>query len=391
MADLALFSLILVALAIGYFAGRAEKKRRRPPSDASSLSSEYFVGLNYLLNEQTDEAIESFIRALEINSDTVETFVVLGRLFRQRGEIEKAIQAHQDLLARPSLTREQTLDVQLELAHDYQKAGLLDRAETLLEDIVQKNWKSWKEAFNTLLSIYEVEKEWQKAIVLVGKLKGSAADEYSFRLSHYHCELAEQALNNSDLLQARKSLRLAGNVSKSNARVSLLQGALEIKAGNYRDAIRCLERIADQDQGFVPESITMLEQCYGEMRSRRGLTSYLGRCLRERPTSAVVMASARLISDQQGEKEAGRFMAEQIIKRPSLKGLNALIDMHLHLTEGRARQNLMLLRDLTGRLAASKPVYQCGQCGFTGKELHWNCPKCHEWGAISPILGLEGE
>ncbi len=391
MADIALFALTLVALAIGFYAGRAERKRRLPDGDSDSLSSEYFVGLNYLLNEQTDEAIESFIRALEVNSDTVETFVVLGRLFRQRGEVEKAIQAHQDLLARPSLTREQTLDVQLELARDYLKAGLLDRAEILLEDIVNNNWRGWKDSFNTLLSIYETEKEWSKAVALVGRLKGGAAEEYSFRLSHYYCETAEEALKNSDVLRARKDLRRAGSVHRDNVRVSLLIGRMEMHTGHYREAVKALERIADQNRDFVPESITMLEQCYAEMRSIRGLTSYLGRCLRESPTSAVVLASARLIAGQQGEKEAGRFMAEQVIKRPSLKGLNALIDIHLNMTEGRARQNLQMLRELTGRLADSKPVYCCKQCGFTGKELYWNCPQCHEWGAIAPILGLEGE
>ncbi|WP_281645508.1 lipopolysaccharide assembly protein LapB [Parendozoicomonas sp. Alg238-R29] len=391
MADVALLILIFVSLGVGVLLGRYEKYRRSSTESADSLSSEYFVGLNYLLNEQTDEAIESFIRALEVNGDTVETFVVLGRLFRQRGQLDKAIQAHQDILARPSLTREQMLDVQLELAKDYVTAGLFDRAEALLEDIVRQSWRGWRESFNTLLFVYETEKDWKKCVLLVGRLKGQASDDYSFRLSHYYCELAEMAIDHSDVLGARKYLKLAGHGHRSNVRVSLLLGRLEMAAGNFRDAIRALEKIAEQDKRYISESIPQLEESYSHIRSARGLTSYLGRCLRDAPSSAVIMASARLVALQQGDKEAGRFVAEQIVKRPSLKGLNALIDLHLQMAEGRAKQNLAMLRGLTGRLENSKPVHRCEQCGFEGKELHWSCPKCHEWGTIKPIMGLEGE
>ena len=391
MPDFSLLILILVALGIGYFLGRYEKRRRHDVERVDSLNSEYFVGLNYLLNEQTDEAIESFIRALEINGDTVETFVVLGRLFRQRGELDKAIQAHQDLLARPSLTRDQMLDVQLELAKDYMAGGLFDRAEALLEDIVRQSWRGWRESFNTLLAIYETEKEWKQAIALVSQLRGQVADDYALRLSHYYCESAEVAMGRSDMLSARKYLKQASNAYRSNARVSLLTGRLEMALGSYREAVRSFERIAEQDKGYISESIPLLEEAYTNLRSVRGLTAYLSRCLKEAPSSAVVMASARQVAVQQGDKEAGRFVAEQIVKRPSLKGLNALIDLHLQMSEGRAKQNLSMLRGLTGRLENSKPVYRCGKCGFEGKELHWSCPKCHEWSSVKPIMGLEGE
>ncbi len=391
MSDLTLMLLIFCALAMGYGLGRYEKRRRLVQQQSAGLSSEYFVGLNYLLNEQTDEAIESFIRAIEVNSDTVETFVVLGRLFRRRGELEKAIQTHQDLLARPSLTREQVLDVQLELARDYMKAGLFDRAEALLEDIVRQSWPGWRESFNTLLSIHETVKDWNKAVELLGRLKGSVAEDYAFRLSHFYCELAEQALARSDVLGARRALKQASVVHRYNVRASLLWGQLEFKAGNYRDAIKHLEKIIEQNSSYLPESISLLESCYSQMRSQRGLSAYLGRCLKEAPSAAVVLASARLIAQQQGEKEAGRFVAEQIIRRPSLKGLNALIDIHMQMSEGRSRQNLTLLRELTGRLENSKPVYRCSSCGFDGKELHWHCPQCHQWGEGAPIMGLEGE
>ena len=391
MPDVALFVLIFISLGVGFAIGRRERERHHRRRASTELDGEYFVGLNYLLNEQTDEAIESFIRALEVGSDSVDTFMITGRLFRQRGELDRAIQTHQDLLARPSLNREQMLDVQLELARDYMKAGLFDRAETLLKDIVAINWRGWRDSLNHLLSIYEKEKEWKKAITLLAPLKGSLAQEFADRRCHYLCEQAETALHRSDLLRARKYLRQALLTNAGNVRVSLLLGQLELLANNPREAIRVLEKIIDQNRTFIPESIGLLEQAYEQLNSQRGLSRYLERCLQETPSAAVIMASARLLASEQGEKEAANFVAEQIIRRPSLKGLNALIDIHLQMAEGQAHHNLAMLRELTGRLEDSKPVYRCCQCGFDGKELYWQCPRCHEWGSINPIMGLEGE
>ena len=380
---------MVASLAIGYALGRCERARK---SDAQSqgVSSEYFVGLNYLLNEQTDEAIESFIRALKVNSEAVETFMVLGRLFRRRGELDRAIQIHQDLLARPSLSRERVLDVQLELARDYKKAGVFDRAETLLRDIVRQYWPGRRASIQTLLSIYEREKEWDKAVQLVSSLKGAQASSLESQHSHYLCQLAEKALRQSDLLSARKFLRLATKVYDQNVRVSLLKGQVELEIGNPRAAIRALERIIEQDRAFIPESVSLLENGYSRLRSQRGLSAYLGRCLREAPSAAVIMAYARSIIREQGEAEAERFVAEQIGRCPSLKGLNILIDLHLQTVDGHARHNLVILRELTGRLESSKSLYRCHQCGFDGRELHWQCPSCHQWATVRPIVGLEG-
>ena len=391
MFDPLLLALILVSMAAGFFLGYRQRKQSQRQRQDGSLNSEYFVGLNYLLNEQTDEAIESFIKALEINADTIDTYIVLGRLFRRRGEIEKAIQAHQDLLARPSLSREQSLRVQLELAHDYIKAGLLDRGESLLEDMLKTPWSGADESVQLLLSVYEQEKEWQRAIDVIHQAQGVESHRYQHQLAHYHCELAEAALEGNDVLTARKNLRLAFARDRDNVRATLILGSLECSLKNYRESARILQRIYQQNPLFISESIPLLERCFEALWSSRGLSVYLGKCLREYPSAAVVLASARLIARQQGDKEAGRFIAEQIVKRPSLKGLNALIDLNIENTEGRPRQNLMLLRELTGRLLESKPVYRCTQCGFDGKTLHWCCPRCHEWGTTEPIMGIEGE
>lgn len=390
MFDPLLLLLILMSMSAGFFLGNRQRKRhhgRQLHND--SLSDEYFVGLNYLLNEQTDEAIESFIKALEINAaDTIDTYIVLGRLFRRRGELDKAIYTHQDLLARPSLTREQSLRVQLELAHDYVKAGLLDRGESLLEDMLKTSWSGADESVKLLLSVYEQEKEWQKAIEIIRLVQGGS-DQYNLQLAHYYCELAEVALENNDVLTARKNLRLA--CARNCVRATLLLGRLECSMKNCRESARILQRIYQQNPVFISESIPLLERSFDALWSGRGWSVYLDKCLREYPSTAVVLASARLVARQKGDQEAGRFIVEQIVKRPSLKGLNALIDLNIQNTEEHPKQDLILLRELTERLLATKPVYRCSYCGFDGRTLHWCCPRCHEWGKTEPIMGVEGE
>ncbi|MCK5893592.1 MAG: lipopolysaccharide assembly protein LapB [Endozoicomonadaceae bacterium] len=389
MFDPLLLLLILVSMLAGFFLGNRQRKQHRYRQfHNDSLNGEYFVGLNYLLNEQTDEAIESFIKALEINVDTIDTYIVLGRLFRRRGELDKAIHTHQDLLARPSLTREQSLRVQLELAHDYVKAGLLDRGESLLEDMLKTSWSGSDESVKLILSVYEQEKEWQKAIDII-RLVQKGGGQYNLQLAHYYCELAEVALESNDVLTARKNIRIA--CARDCVRATLLLGRLECSMKNYRESARVLQRIYQQNPVFISESIPLLEHSFDALWSARGLSVYLEKCLREYPSTAVVLASARLVARQKGDQEAGRFIVEQIVKRPSLKGLSALIDLNIHNSEARPKQNLILLRELTECLLATKPVYRCSYCGFDGKALHWCCPKCHEWGKTEPIMGVEGE
>ncbi|ELT98909.1 hypothetical protein CAPTEDRAFT_129339, partial [Capitella teleta] len=162
MPDIALLGLILAAIVIGYFLGWRDQRKRRG-DDPGRLSKDYFVGLNYLINEQTDEAIDVFIKALDSNNDTVDTYLALGSLFSKRGEVEKSIRVHQDLLARPSLTSIQSFQVQLALAQNYSSAGLLDRAESILIDLSRQNHDLRDQALQQLLRVYEQEREWDKA------------------------------------------------------------------------------------------------------------------------------------------------------------------------------------------------------------------------------------
>ena len=186
-----LWLLLPLAAASGWLAGWYGKRRRESVAAADDLRSNYFKGINYLLNEQPDKAIEAFIKVLEVDSETVETHLALGNLYRRRGEVDRAIRIHQNLIARPNLESEQRSEALLELGHDYLSAGLLDRAENLLQELADGG-DYRVQALRQLIDIYEQEKDWSKAIACGHLLEKVTGNHLSPVIAHYQCELAER-------------------------------------------------------------------------------------------------------------------------------------------------------------------------------------------------------
>ena len=393
MPDIALLGVILAAILVGYILGRRDQTRRNQDQDRS-LSKDYFVGLNYLLNEQTDEAIETFIKVLDINNDAVDTYLALGSLFCRRGEVEKSIRVHQDLLARPSLTPNQSLQVQLALAKDYFSAGLLDRAETILVDISRQNNDYRDAALQQLLKVYERERDWHPAIEVAEQLRRSRGDQYAVYLAHYYCEQAEIDLRSNNRVATRRAIRNAFARDKNSVRASLLLGQIEFEEGNYKEAFKVLQRISRQNMDYISLSIPLLEMTSERLGSRSSMGSYLARCLNERPGSAIILAMTRLLLRDYGELRAIEFLTDQLEKCPTLKGVHVLINLQLRYKERGmtgVKDNLNLIHRLTEKILESKPVYSCENCGFSGEKMHWQCPSCHSWQAVKPIQGIEGE
>ena len=385
-------TLLFVAIVIGWLLGKIET--RRQPSSAnnnSSLSREYFHGINLLLNERQDEAMEVFLRTLQVSPDTVDTYLVMGSLFRRRGEVDRAIRIHQDLLARPSITKEQQSTVRLELAKDYLKAGLFDRSERILKELVEEGGNQVLDCLEKLLSIYEQEKEWQDAVTVAHQLINKGQGKYTTRLAHYHCELAEAAMEVNDAVASRRQLKKAIQADKNCVRASLIQAHLENQQQNYKEAVKVLRRIRSQDPDFIPEMLDPLEQSYDGLEQPKEFTKYLFEVLEEHPAISVVIKLAEKVSEVENEQAGAYVLSEYLKKRPSVKGLSRLIEYHIPNTDGAAKDNLSILQAFTHQLIQHKPKYRCHNCGFDGKQLHWHCPSCKEWGTIKPIHGLEGE
>ena len=392
MSDLLLISLLFIAVGLGWLLGRF---RGASPSvtTSNSLQHEYFAGLDYLLSEKTDEAIDSFIRALEVNSDTLPAHIALAKLFRRKGDVEQAIQIHQNLLARPDLSRNDFLRIQIALAKDYFAIGLLDRAEKLLLEINQQNppAETRQKVLTLLTKLYEKEQEWQQALDVARQLTVSETRQLQVELSHYCCELAAEDIKKHRYRQAKSRLSQALEYNDKAVRASLLRAQMEMQQSNWRNAIKDLKAVSQQDPVFVSETISLMATCYERLDRFDEFEAYLRQCLLNTPSTSVMLALADIILVKQGAYPAGIFITDELKKRPAVKGFNRLIDLYIsHATKG-SNESLLVLRGLTGQLEQSKPVYLCHRCGFSGKSLLWQCPSCQSWGTTKPIQGLEGE
>ena len=384
-----LWLLLPVAALSGWYAARRSGEQGFG-GESSIVRSAYFKGINYLLNEQPDKAIEVFTRMVEVDSDTVETHLALGNLFRRRGEVDRAIRIHQNLIARPSLSKEQRAYALFELAEDYMRAGLLDRAESLFEELLSLNIHT-EPALRQMLDIYQQEKEWDKAIQIATRLESVAGQEMRQPIAQFYCEQAEQAREKGDTGLCRSLLKRALANDPDCVRASILFGDLERNTGNYKGALKAYQRVKQQDIDYLPEVLTRMQDCYTALGQTEPMADYLREVIEDYPGVSPMLALADLTARAKGEAAAVDFVADQLRRRPSVRGLNRLIRLNMQINGGKARDDLIVLQELFDELLRNRPVYECRHCGFTAKSLYWQCPSCKSWATIKPIKGVEGE
>ena len=390
MNELALLFLLLpVAALSGWVLGRRGSERSSG-ARVSELSTSYFRGLNYLLNEQQDKAIEVFLKLAEINRDTVETHLALGNLFRRRGEVDRAIRVHQHLIARPNLSQDEKTVALLELGEDYMRAGLLDRAETLFTDLVAMDALA-PSALRHLISIYQHERDWNKAIEHARRLEQASGESQASVIAQFHCELAEQARAQGVHDEARRQVAQAFAAEPDCVRASMIEGHIESAAGEIDRAIRAFERVAELDVDYLPEILAPLLDCYARAQRMQRAEEFLLAITERYHGVSPVLALAKLYASTRGEVAAVGFLNRVLRQRPSVRALMALIDVNLHTASGEARENFLILRELTRKLVEGKAMYRCNQCGFGAKAHHWQCPSCKNWGSVRPIHGVVGE
>ena len=390
MSELALLFLLLpVAALSGWVLGRRGSERTSG-ARVSELSTSYFRGLNYLLNEQQDKAIEVFLKLAEFNRDTVETHLALGNLFRRRGEVDRAIRVHQHLIARPNLSEDEKTVALLELGEDYMRAGLLDRAETLFTDLVAMNAQA-PSALKHLIAIYQHERDWNKAIDHARRLQQATGESQGATIAQFYCELAEQARSRGELDEAREHIDEAYSAEAACVRASMIKGHVEAADGHLDRAIAAFEQVAEQDVDYVSEILSPLLDCYACAQQMARAEEFLLGITETYQGVSSVLALARLYTRTQGEAAAVDFLNRALRQRPSVRALMALIDVNLHTASGEARDNFLILRDLTRKLVEGQAMYRCNKCGFGAKAHHWQCPSCKSWGTVRPIHGVVGE
>lgn len=379
--------VMLAALGCAWILGYRARQNRETEQKVN-LPRDYLVGLNYLLNEEPDKAVDVFIKMLEVDSHTVETHLAVGKLFRRRGEVDRAIRIHQNLIARPQLDkvyREQSL---FALGQDYLSAGVLDRAERIFLELVEIKALA-ATALHALLDIYQQEKAWESAIHAAKKLEAVTKKNMQPIIAHYYCELAHATFLKNQHESASQYLKEALDIDRDCVRASLLTAQLEMHRSDYKSALRSLKRIKNQNSDYLSEAIVALASCYEALNEEEKLVEYLMDILEEYPRIPVVLILSERIRKWKGDKVAANFVADYVRRYPSISGLHLFINLYISNAEGRARDDLLILQGLTKKLLADKPDYQCVSCGFSGKSLHWQCPGCKQWSSVKPVHSFE--
>jgi lipopolysaccharide biosynthesis regulator YciM len=388
MIEVLLLALIPAAAWAGWIlakgtTSRGERKRNR------NFSNRYFQGLNYLLDEQPDKAIAVFIEMAEVTADTIETHLALGNLFRRRGEVERAIRIHQNIISKPGLDERQKTRALLELGEDYMSAGLFDRAENLFNELIERESHA-PTALRHLLDIYQQEKDWDKALHQAQKLETVTDEKMGLMMSHFCCELAEIDLKENKLAAARKHLRQARRYFPESIRARVLLAQIATQQEMYFEALDVYEEIAEMDLEYIHDILQAYLDCAQKADEfPRALTS-MESWTKHYDGISLLLSQTTVIREEQGLAVATRYLAEALTRRPSVKGLDRLIELKLQ-GGPETESGDEILRAVAQKLLARQPSYRCTHCGYAGHSHHWQCPSCKNWSTTRIIRGVLGE
>ncbi|VGG33303.1 heat shock protein YciM [Klebsiella quasipneumoniae] len=385
-----LFLLLPVAAAYGWYMGRRSAQQSKQ-DDASRLSRDYVAGVNFLLSNQQDKAVDLFLDMLKEDTGTVEAHLTLGNLFRSRGEVDRAIRIHQSLMESASLTYDQRLLAVQQLGRDYMAAGLYDRAEDMFKQLVDET-DFRLGALQQLLQIYQATSDWQSAIEVAERLVKLGKEKHRGEIANFWCELALQQMAANDLDKAMALLKKGAAADRNSARVSIMMGRVWMGKGDYAKAVESLERVIDQDKELVGETLEMLQTCYQQLGKADEWEVFLRRCVEENAGATAELMLAQILEQREGVEAAQNYVTRQLERHPTMRVFHKLMDYHLNeAEEGRAKESLGVLRNMVGEQVRSKPRYRCQKCGFTAHTLYWHCPSCRSWATIKPIRGLDGQ
>lgn len=380
-----LAGLFLLLAATGWALGRfGERDEENPPPP---LNVDYLKGLNFLLNEQTDQALEHFLEMVRVDDKTIETHFALGSLFRRRGEIDRAIRIHQNIIARPDLAAEQRDQALFSLAKDYLHAGLLDRAEKLFVRLSQGS-RYQVQALESLCRIYEQEKEWQKAIDAAQQLETLGGRSLALQIAHYYCELAEEGAANNDYAAARRYVKKAQAGRPRTMRGALTRAHIARETNDHKTAIRLYHRIIDEHTYLIAEALPEIVATYEKDGSMSGLDKALRSMLDKNPDMRSLVAYTAIVNNLTDIPIIDECVKNYLLDEPTL---SEFVDLHIFSQGNGATQSeaLSKVRSALSKLAAATPRYQCQECGFSSQRLLWQCPSCRNWETQRPASRVQ--
>lgn len=383
-----LFLLLPIAAGYGWYMGQRNAKQTAA-NEAYRLSREYVDGVSFLLSDQREKAVELFLDLIKDEGNTFEAHLTLGNLFRSRGEIDRAVRIHQALVESASLSFDQKMLAMHQLGLDYMATGIYDRAELIYSELADDE-DFQIGALQQLLLIYQATKEMDKAISVAEKLVKLGKESYKMEVAQFYCELALKAISGDDLNKALALLKKSAAANDNCARTSILFGRVYMALADYPQAISWLERVFSQDKDIVSEVLPVLKSCYEEIGDERAWREWLVRCVDEKTGELAELYLADLFAETEGRPVAQQFIHHMLQARPSMKIFYRLMDYNIaDAEEGKAKESLILLRDMVGEQIRKSPHYRCKNCGFTANTLYWLCPSCRTWATIKPIHYIE--
>lgn len=374
-----LFLLLAAAgWALGRFGERDEDENAPPP-----LNIDYLKGLNFLLNEQTDQALEHFLKMVRVDDKTIETHFALGSLFRRRGEVDRAIRIHQNIIARPDLAAEQRDQALYSLAKDYLRAGLLDRAENLFIRLAEGS-RYQVEALEQLCRIYEQEREWQKAIESGQKLEVLSGQSLALQIAHYYCELAEQAVARKDYTAARAHVKKAQSGRPRTQRGALTRAQIARDTGDSKTALKLYHRIIDENTYLITEALPAMVEIHEREGTRDQMEKAMRALLAHSPDIKTDVAYTAIVNDIGGIEVIDECVEAYMLSEATLSDFIDLQTVHDASDDDR-KMALARVRSALSKLASTIPRYQCKECGFSSQRLLWQCPSCRDWETQRPF------
>lgn len=363
---------------LGWLAARIDIKQIL--AESTMLPAAYFKGLNFLISHQQDKAIVAFSEALEANADSLELHFALGSLFRRSGEIDRAIHLHLNLIENKELTPSQTLAVKAELAQDYLKAGLFDRAEEHFKSLTDSRYQ--QAALRSLLEIYVREREWERAIETAIELERLSGRPFRVEIAQYHCEIALKVMLNKDYDSAKQSLHAALNANQNCVRANVMLGEIAVAENQHEAAIAYWRHIEIQNPEFISLIASKLLTSYSQVNKAKEGFDLLKDYLNVYQSPMLLNVVFETLINAQSTNEAAELALKQLNKKPSLQTLDQLLETKIKTSTNTSEPYAM---QQAVRLAIGKrSAYLCNQCGFRAKHYHWQCPACNAWESLPP-------
>ena len=365
---------------MGWLAARIDIKEIL--SESNALPDSYFQGLNFLLNEQPDKAIEAFIEVVKVDPQTVELHFALGSLFRRRGEVDRALRMHHNLVDRADLDDDKRQQAIFELAQDYLKAGILDRAESLFRELGKTKYA--KPALEFLLALFQKEHDWLKAIKIAERLTEQTGEPYSKQVAFFYCELAAEEIAAGDLVAARDLLQQALHEYPQAVRATMMLGDLFAGENKFAEAIATWKTIEQQNEQYLPLVAERLLSAYRSLDHETDGVAVLRDYLDKYHSHELLNVVFAGVLKNEGATAAYQVVRDELERNPSLLGLDKLLEARLLEVPLDKRADLELVKNLVHKRTRNLAMYHCKACGFNARQFYWHCPACQAWDSYSP-------